>query len=144
LGDRNDKRLKMAREAYRRALSKKNGQWAAGVILSTLSARDVLLLTDQPLEKETSAADVLLAYVHFYDQRGGGVEIEIKEDKQGFNMAKRNKKRFVAQQMVCQLEALAHNLLGWARKWLAPLCLKLASFGMLRLVRDVLHITGSI
>jgi hypothetical protein len=123
---------------------KNNGQWAVGVILSTLSARDVLQLTNQPLEKEASIPDVLLAYVHFYDQRGGGVEIEIKEDKQGFNMAKRNKKRFAAQQMVCQLEALAHNLLVWARKWLAPLCPKIASFGMFRMVRDVLHITGTV
>ncbi len=35
---------------------------------------------------------MLLAYVHFYDQRGGGIEIEIKEDKQGLNTTKRNKK----------------------------------------------------
>jgi hypothetical protein len=90
---------------------KNNGQWAVGVILSTLSARDVLQLTGQPLEKETDPHAVLLAYVRFYDQRGGGVEIEIKEDKQGFQISKRNKKRFAAQQMVCQLEALAHNLL---------------------------------
>jgi hypothetical protein len=46
--------------------------------------------------------------------------------------------------MVCQLEALAHNLLVWARKWLAPLCPKIASFGILRMMRDVLHITGII
>jgi hypothetical protein len=123
---------------------KNNGQWAVGVILSTLSARDVLLLTGQALEKEADPQAVLLAYVHFYDQRGGGVEIEIKEDKQGFQMSKRNKKRFAAQQMVCQLEAIAHNLLVWARQWLAPLYPKIASFGMLRLVRDVLHITGKI
>jgi hypothetical protein len=44
--------------------------------------------------------------------------------------------------MVCQLEVLAHNLLVWTRKWLAPLCPKIAGFGMLRMVRDVLHITG--
>jgi hypothetical protein len=138
-------------ELYKRSVKriavrcrKNNGQWAVGVIISTLSARDVILLTHQPLELETNPQAVLLAYVHFYDQRGGGVEIEIKEDKQGFNISKRNKKRFAAQQMVCQLEALAHNLLVWARKWLAPLCPKIAGFGMLRMVRDVLHITGSI
>jgi hypothetical protein len=123
---------------------KKNGQWAIGVILSTLAARDVLQLTEQPLEKEIDPHAVLLAYVRFYDQRGGGVEIEIKEDKQGFQISKRNKKRFAAQQMVCQLEALAHNLLVWTRCWLAPLCPKIASFGMLRLVRDILQITGRI
>jgi hypothetical protein len=59
---------------------KNNGQWAVGVIVSTLSTRDVLLLTGQSPNLEDSQA-VLLAYVRFYDQRGGGVEIEIKEDK---------------------------------------------------------------
>ena len=121
---------------------KNNRQWATGVILSTLSARDALISTGQSPNLESNPQVVLLAYVHFYDQRGGGVEIEIKEDKQGFSMPKRNKKRFAAQQMVCQLEVLAHNLLVWARKWLAPLCPKIAMFGMLRMVRDVLHIFG--
>lgn len=136
-------------ELYKRSLKriavrcrKNNGQWATGVIISTLSARDVLILTRQSLDLENDPQAILLAYVHFYDQRGGGIEIEIKEDKQGFCMPKRNKKRFAAQQMVCQLEVLAHNLLVWARKWLAPLCPKIAKFGMLRLVRDVLHIVG--
>jgi len=121
---------------------KNNGQWGTGVILSTLSARDVLILTGQSPDQENDPRMVLLAYVHFYDQRGGGVEIEIKEDKQGLCMPKRNKKRFAAQQMVCQLEVLAHNLLIWARKWLSPLCPKFARFGILRMVRDVLQITG--
>jgi hypothetical protein len=65
---------------------------------------------------------VLLTYVYFYDLRGGGVETEIKEDKQGLNTLKRNKKRFPAQQMVTQLEALAHNTLAWARRWLRAHC----------------------
>lgn len=121
---------------------KNNGQWGIGVILSTLSARDVLILTGQSPHQESDPLAVLLAYVRFYDHRGGGVEIEIKEDKQGFSMTKRNKKRFAAQQMVCLLEVLAHNLLVWARLWLAPLCPNFARFGMLRMVRDVLHITG--
>ena len=63
---------------------------------------------------------VLLAYVNFYDERGGGVEIEIKEDKQGLSTSKRNKKRFEAQQVLIELEALAHNVLVWARHWLTP------------------------
>lgn len=121
---------------------KNNGQWATGVILSTLSARDLLALLGQSPDLETNSQAVLLAYVRFYDLRGGGVEIEIKEDKQGFCMPKRNKKRFAAQQMISQLEVLAHNLLVWARSWLAPLCPKFAKFGMLRMVRDVLQITG--
>ena len=75
---------------------------------------------------------------------GGGVELEIKEDKQGFATPKRNKKRFAAQQMLCQLETLAHNLLIWARNWLAPCAKKIARFGILRIIRDLLHITGKV
>jgi len=123
---------------------KKNGQWGMGVILSTLTPQDVLLLTGQPVERIQDPQAVLLAYVYFYDQRGGGVEIEIKEDKQGLGTGKRNKKRFPAQQMVAQLEALAHNTLVWARRWLARDCPKLAHWGMLRLVRDVFHMNGII
>jgi hypothetical protein len=44
--------------------------------------------------------------------------------------------------VVCQLGTLAHNLLVWARNWLLPACPKIASFGMLRMVRDILHITA--
>jgi hypothetical protein len=123
---------------------KKNGQWGLGVILSTLTPRDVLWLTGQSTRDTDNPQAVLLAYVYFYDQRGGGVEIEIKEDKQGLGTTKRNKKRFEAQQMLVQLEALAHNVLVWARDWLAPGCPKIARFGIKRWVRDVFHINGKI
>ena len=132
------------RPVYRIAVRcrKNNGQWGIGVILSSLSAQQVLDLTDQPQDHLLDPATILLAYVHFYDQRGGGVEIEIKEDKQGLGTTKRNKKRFAAQQMVILLEALAHNTLVWIRHRLRPLCPAIANFGMLRLVRDVFHMDG--
>jgi hypothetical protein len=123
---------------------KNNGQWGVGVILSTLSPRDVLWLTGQSIQDEDDPQAVVSAYVHFYDQRGGGVEIEIKEDKQGLATPRRNKKRFAAQQMLTQLEALAHNTLIWARRWLEPHCPKIARFGLKRLVRDVLQMNGLI
>jgi hypothetical protein len=123
---------------------KKNGQWGVGVLISTLSSQDVLELTGQAPDRASDPLAVLLAYVHFYDQRGGGVETEIKEDKQGLGSSKRNKKRFSAQYMLTLLEALAHNLLVWARSWLAQLCPKMAQFGMLRLVRDVFRLNGLI
>jgi hypothetical protein len=112
---------------------KKNGQWAQGVILSSLLPESVLQLTGQAPECIQDPLAVLCAYVYLYDQRGGGVEIEIKEDKQGLGSKHRNKKRFEAQQMVAQLEALAHNTLVWARHWLAPYCPQLSRWGMLRL-----------
>ena len=70
------------------------------------------------------------------------MEIEIKEDKQGLGTSKRNKKRFAAQQVLIQLEALAHNLLVWARQWLDPNCPKIARLGIPRLVRDVFQMNG--
>lgn len=121
---------------------KKNGQWGYGVILSTLSANDVLLLTGGYVQEVEDPKAVLLAYVNLYDQRGGSVEIEIKEDKQGLASPKRNKRRFEAQQVLIQLEALAHNVLIWARQWLAPHCPKIARLGIKRLVRDVFQMAG--
>lgn len=121
---------------------KDNGQWGVGVIVSNLEPKDVLWLTGGSTQDQEKEEQVLLAYVHFYDQRGGGIEIEIKEDKQGLNTTKRNKKRFPAQQILTQLEVLAHNTLIWARRWLASTCPRLARFGLKRWVRDVLRLNG--
>ena len=121
---------------------KKNGTWGVGVLISTLSASEVLSLTNQSPAKVREDAAVLLAYVYFYDARGGGVETAIKDDKQGLGITKRNKKRFEAQQMVMLLNVLAHNVLVWARGWLAAALPQIRRYGVLRLVRDVWHISG--
>jgi hypothetical protein len=121
---------------------RKNGQWAVGVLISALAPQEVLALTDQPADQGEDAPAVLLAYVHFYDQRGGGVETAFKEDKYGLGLCRRSKKRFAAQQMVVYLNTLAHNVLLWARAWLVPQCPRLAHYGHLRLVRDVGHTSG--
>ena len=121
---------------------KKNGQWGIGVLISTLSAQDVIQLTQQPIDQMNDPHKILLAYMYFYDQRGGGVETANREDKQGLGLAKRNKKHFEAQQMLIQLGALAHNVIVWARHWLAPHFPKLADLGILRMVRDVFHLSG--
>lgn len=123
---------------------KKNGQWGVGVLLSTLAPHDVILLTRQPVDRVGDPVAVLLAYVYFYDQRGGGIETAFKQDKQGLGLTKRSKKRFAAQQMVLALGTLAHNVLVWARAWLVPHVPALARYGLLRLVRDVLHVSGAI
>jgi len=123
---------------------KKNGTWGVGVIISRLAPADVLALTDQPPSKITDDATVLLAYVYFYDQRGGGVETAFKDDKQGLGITKRNKKRFEAQQIVMLLNVLAHNVLIWARGWLAAALPQIERYGLLRLVRDVWHISGCV
>jgi hypothetical protein len=123
---------------------KHNGQWGRGVILSSLPPEVVRWLTGQSVENRNDPQAVLLAYVYFYDQRGGGVEITIKQDKQGLGTTHRNKKRFPAQQMVVQLEALAHNILVWAKRWLQPFCQRLGHWGLLRWVRDVWHMNGAL
>ncbi len=98
----------------------KAGDWAVGVVISALALHDILALTHQPVDRVSDPTAVLLAYVYFYDRRGGGVETANKEDKPGLGLSKRKKKRFEAQQIVVLLSALAHNVLVWARSWLAP------------------------
>ena len=121
---------------------KQNGQWGVGVLISTLEAADVLALSGQPTSSVQDGEAVLLAYVYVYDQRGGGVETAFKDDKQGLGITKRNKKRFEAQQSVMLLNTLAHNVLIWARRWLAAALPQIARYGLRRLVRDVWHISG--
>jgi hypothetical protein len=121
---------------------KQNGQWGVGVIISTLAPVDVLTLAGLPPTTVTDDATVLLAYIYFYDARGGGVETAFKDDKQGLGITKRNKKRFEAQQIVMMLNVLAHNVLVWARGWLAAALPQIERYGLVRLVRDVWHISG--
>jgi hypothetical protein len=119
---------------------KPDGTFAHGVLISALSAQQVLTLTGQPLCCLEDPATVLLAYVTFYDQRGGGIETSFKGDKQGLGLGKRSKKRFEAQQIVILLGSLAHNVVVWARHWLASPILH--HYGTVRMVRDVFHISG--
>ena len=121
---------------------KKNGQWGIGVLISTLPLEEIGLLARISDKGWQDPLAVLLAYVYFYDLRGGGVETEIKQDKQGLGITKRNKKRFEAQQMMAQLNALAHNLIVWSRRWLAQTWHKVENLGILRMVRDVFHLSG--
>ena len=74
LGDRGARRLRASGQAHRGACRQQDGEFAYGVLISALSAQHVLGLTSQPLCLLDDPAAVLLAYVTFYDQRGGGVE----------------------------------------------------------------------
>lgn len=123
---------------------KQDGGWGYGVIVSTLAPEVVAHLVGFTPEQLSSPLNQLLAYVYFYDLRGGGVEIGFKDDKQGLGITKRNKKRFEAQQVLTQLNALAHNLLIWFRAWLAQRWANVTRLGLLRFIRDVLHLNGSV
>jgi hypothetical protein len=121
---------------------KDNGQWGIGIQVSSLNEYEVLALTGQMTHGPQEELALLLAYVDFYDQRGGGIEIQIREDKQGLATAKRYKRRAAAQQILTQLEILAHNTLIWARSWLAEHFPRFAHFGLRRLIREVIHLNG--
>ena len=122
---------------------KKKGGYAVAVLVSALLPREVQEAARLDAALHASPHADLLAYVYFYDERGGTVEIEIKGDKQGLGMTKRNKKRMAAQQVLTQLGALAHNVLIWAKGWLEPAAPALAGYGIKRLVRDLLGIPGT-
>lgn len=111
-------------------------------LVSTLEPKEVLSLLNLPIHLTNDEAAVIRAYSKLYDLRGGTVEIEIKESKQGIGINKRSKKRFEAQQIVMLLGSLAHNILIWARHWLMKTDSKFAKYGALRIVRDLFHISG--
>ena len=117
-----------------------DGTFAYGVLICSLSVEQVLAVLGRPSSQATDPVAVLAAYVTFYDHRGGGIETTFKGDKQGLGLTKRNKKRFEAQHMLVLLGSLAHNVVVWARRWLS--CQKLQHCGILRMVRDVFHVSG--
>jgi hypothetical protein len=120
---------------------KRNGQECFAALLSTLSPREVFDLLGSKPGLLADPQAVALAYAYLYDKRGGAIEIEIKESKQGFGLTKRNKKRYYAQAVVVLLSALAHNVVVWAREWLSEVS-KIKRHGVLRMVRDVFHVRG--
>jgi hypothetical protein len=120
---------------------KHNGRECFAALLSTLTPRQVFDLLGESPKRLADRRAVALSYAYLYDKRGGSIEIEIKEDKQGFGLTKRNKKRYYAQQMVVLLSALAHNVVVWSRAWLSGVS-KIGRQGVLRMVRDVFHVCG--
>jgi hypothetical protein len=120
---------------------KQNGQWGIGVLIAPADPRVLVELTAAP-SKQAPAMDHRLRYMYAYDGRGGGIETANKDDKQGLGIGKRSKKRFAAQQVVGQLGRLAHNLIVWARQWLAADAPMVRTLGVKRLVRDVLAVNG--
>lgn len=111
-------------------------------LLSTLEPAEVIRQLNLPAHTIENDDAMALAYSALYDKRGGTVEVEIKESKQGIGINKRSKKRFAAQQMVMLLGSLAHNILVWSRRWLTSDAPRFAKYGALRIVRDLFHING--
>ena len=125
----------------------RTGRWQYAVLLfAGLSDQDLLTLMGEPRQADTTT--VMRAYLHCYDQRGGGIESSFGQDKSGLGLTTRTKKRFEAQRMLMLLGTLAHNLLIWARRWLAQGSPEHAShlqqYGIKRMVRDLSCISGSL
>ena len=123
---------------------KHNRQWAIGVLVTNLSPDEVTSLMATTLDLTADFSALWLTYVRCYDRRGGGVETSFKQDSQALGNKKRNKKRFHAQQMLTQLNALAHNVLVWAKRWLTIETPELKPIGFVRLMRDVFTTTGQL
>ena len=123
------------------------GRWQYAVLLfANLSDFDVLTLMGE--RPTTEATTIMRAYLHFYDQRGGGIESSFGQDKSGLGITKRSKKRFQAQRFLMLLGTLAHHLLIWSRRWLAQwspeVAGRLQRYGIKRIIRDLYHISGTL
>lgn len=84
----------------------------------------------------------LLQLIYAYDRRSGAIETHHRGDKQGLGLSKRNKRSALAQEMLILLAQLAHNLLIWFGRRLKRYLPPTYRLGMVRLVRDVLCISG--
>jgi len=123
---------------------KKNGQWQYRVLVYNLAEHMLFWLGHEPRPKTAQTTDILFAAMRAYDLRGGGVETSYKGSKQGLGLTNRNKRRFAAQEMLVLLAQLAYNLITWTRNQFADRTSKLRQYGVLRMVRDVFRIPGSI
>ena len=123
---------------------KKNGQWSYHVLVFNLTDEMLFHLCERTMPENFQPLDVMLAALHAYDRRGGGVETQNKGDKQGLGLSHRNKHRFAAQEMLVLLGQLAHDLVIWTRNDLARVDPRFQKYGIERTVRDVLQIDGRI
>jgi len=124
--------------------AKAKGGWSYHVIVSSLMPRQVLALAGRSPEAVALGEAFIHAYADVYDDRSGPIEHSFGEDHQGLPLGQRHRRAFVAQEMMLLLLALAHNTLVWSRGWLAPAYPQVCEFGILRLVRDVMQVSGMV
>lgn len=85
----------------------------------------------------------MMGVVEHYDGRAG-MEADLKSDKHGLGLAVIRKHLLPAQKMVVLLVELAHNILMWARSWLAERAPRLHQYGIVRLIQQVWAIPGRV
>jgi hypothetical protein len=83
------------------------------------------------------------ATVAHYDDRAA-MEADLKNDKRGLGLGVLRKRKLTAQRLVVLLGQLAHNVLIWARRWLAQRAPRLSRFGIVRLVQEVWAVPGRV
>ena len=92
----------------------------------------------------TSRTDLsMTGVVEHYDGRAG-MEADLKSDKHGLGLAVIRKHRLPAQKLVVLLVELAHNILIWARSWLAEHAPRLREYGIVRLIGQVWAVPGRV
>ena len=123
---------------------KEKGGFHYCVLVFNLTDLMIFQLAGWLMPKKLTQQNLFSAILKAYNLRSGGVETSIKNSKQGLGLNKRNKKRFQAQHLLLLLAQLAYNIAVWARNQLAQHSTTIASFGMLRLIRDAFHISGKV
>lgn len=123
---------------------KRDGEWAYCLLVTTLSDALLFRLAKRALPEAPTTQEQAWAALHAYDRRGGGIETQNKADKQGLSLTHRNKRKFVAQELLVLLAQLAHNFVIWTRNELAQADPRLGKYGVQRTVRDALQIPGSV
>jgi hypothetical protein len=128
-------------------------KWIAEVPTTVRYGRSIQTLalkwrTQSKLERyalllHTLTARSPLEVAKLYDARGGTIESDIKQDKFGLQLVRRRKRCWHAQEAWVILSDLAHNLLIWSKEWMFTGS-SFESYGLLRLVQDVLIIPGTL
>jgi hypothetical protein len=122
----------------------KNGSFSHHLLVIHLSEEHFRQVCYLPPLWEKQPQPLLWFAYGCYDFRGGGIETEIKADKQGLGITKRNKQKFSAQQMLMGLADLAHNLVIWVNDALAKQRGWFAQVGIFRMVRALFTIAGQV
>lgn len=123
---------------------KKKDDWHYCVMVFNLSDELIFEVARLGMPQTYTDLELISTIVDAYDLRGGGVETSYRNSKQGIGLTKRNKKSFKAQEMLILLAQLAFNLTVWVQNELALFSSAIASFGLLRMIRDAFQIAGFI
>jgi hypothetical protein len=95
-------------------------------------------------ELEAGQTDLIAAQLVFYDGRAVIESASFRGDKQGLGLAKRRKHSLSGQEFLVLLAQLAHNLISWAKNWLAAGDERIGKLGIKRMVRDILATPGKL